>query len=35
MAKKSARGLSNPVQLKPVDKSDERILQVIIETPKG
>lgn len=35
MAKKSAKSMSNPVLLKPVDKSDDGILQVIIETPKG
>lgn len=35
MAKKSASGLSNPVRLKPIDKSDNGLLQVIIETPKG
>ena len=34
MAKKSARSLSNPVLLKPVDKSDG-LIQVIIETPRG
>jgi len=34
MAKKSARSLSNPVLLKPVDKEDG-LIQVIIETPKG
>ena len=34
MAKKTPRGMSNPVLLKPVDKSDG-LLQVIIETPKG
>lgn len=34
MPKKSARSMSNPVLLKPVDKNDG-ILQVIIETPKG
>ena len=35
MAKKSAKGLSNPVLLKPVDHKNGGILQVIIETPKG
>jgi inorganic pyrophosphatase len=35
MAKKSAKSMSNPVLLKPTDKADEGILQVIIETPKG
>ncbi|HEY1575615.1 MAG TPA: inorganic diphosphatase [Terracidiphilus sp.] len=34
MPKKSARSMSNPVLLKPVDENDG-ILQVIIETPKG
>ena len=34
MGKKSAKGLSNPVLLKPVDQNDG-VLQVIIETPKG
>lgn len=34
MAKNSAKGLANPIQLKPVDKHDGT-LQVIIETPKG
>jgi inorganic pyrophosphatase len=35
MAKKSAGSLSNPVLLRPVDKSNDGIIQVIIETPKG
>ena len=34
MAKKPAKSLSNPILLKPVNKSDG-LLQVIIETPKG
>jgi inorganic pyrophosphatase len=34
MAKKPAKSLSNPILLKPVNKSDG-MLQVIIETPKG
>ncbi len=34
MARKPARSLTNPVLLKPVDKTDGTI-QVIIETPKG
>src|SRR5246127_1142876 len=34
MAKKPARSLTNPVLLKPMDKTDG-IIQVIIETPKG
>ena len=34
MGKKSAKSLSNPVLLKPVDQNNG-ILQVIIETPKG
>jgi inorganic pyrophosphatase len=34
MPKKLAKGLSNPVTLKPVDK-DAGFIQVIIETPKG
>src|SRR5258708_4996593 len=33
MAKKSTRGLANPIRLKP--KKGDGILQVIIETPKG
>lgn len=35
MAKKSSRSMSNPVLLRPVDKADDGILQVIVETPKG
>ena len=35
MGKKSAASMSNPVLLKPVDKADDSILQVIVETPKG
>lgn len=35
MGKKSAKSMSNPVLLKPIDKADDGILQVIIETPKG
>lgn len=35
MAKRAAKSLSNPVLLKPMDKKESRILQVIIETPKG
>jgi len=35
MAKRSARSMSNPVLLKPIDKTDDDILQVIVETPKG
>ena len=34
MAKKPARSLTNPVLLKPMDKTNG-IIQVIIETPKG
>lgn len=34
MAKSSAKGLANPVQLKPIDQQNG-LLQVIIETPKG
>jgi inorganic pyrophosphatase len=34
MAKKPTRSMSNPVFLRPIDKSDG-VLQVIIETPKG
>jgi inorganic pyrophosphatase len=34
MAQKPAKSLSNPILLKPVNKSDG-MLQVIIETPKG
>jgi inorganic pyrophosphatase len=34
MPKKLAKGLSNPILLKPVDK-DARLIQVIIETPRG
>lgn len=34
MSKKSARSMSNPVLLKPVNKNNG-ILQVIVETPKG
>lgn len=34
MAKRTARSMSNPVLLKPVDKGED-IIQVIIETPKG
>src|SRR6185437_11988599 len=34
VAKHSARGMANPIELKPVSKQDG-LLQVIIETPKG
>ena len=34
MAKKRAKGLANPIKLRPVSKQDG-LLQVIIETPKG
>jgi inorganic pyrophosphatase len=34
VAKHSAKGLANPVELRPISKQDG-LLQVIIETPKG
>jgi inorganic pyrophosphatase len=34
VAKNGAKGLANPIQLRPVNKQDG-LLQVIIETPKG
>jgi inorganic pyrophosphatase len=34
VAKHSAKGMANPIELKPVSKQDG-LLQVIIETPKG
>ena len=35
MAKKKAKGMADPTVLRPFDKQDDGILQVIIETPKG
>jgi inorganic pyrophosphatase len=34
VAKKKAKGMANPMILKPIDRQDG-ILQVVIETPKG
>ena len=35
VAKKNKKSLADPTQLKPIDKQDGNILQVIVETPKG